>query len=368
MSRIEPYRHWLALKRIPGVGNVVYKRLLEVFQSPEAVFDVGEEALLKVEGITTTVAAAISNFDAFNAVDLELEKIEKGKVSLISLKDPNYPPLLSAIYDPPPLLYTKGSGADQDFYPVAVVGARRATHYGKSAAERLSRDLARWGITVVSGFARGIDAIAHRAALEEGGRTYAVLGSGIDVIYPGEHKALFDKIAEQGIIFSEFPMGAPPDPHHFPQRNRIISGLSLGCVVIEAGVESGSLITARLALEQGRDVFAVPGLIHSETSAGPHRLIQSGAKLVHDVGDILEEIRPHLKTATNSTRSASERDLPLLEEKEEMLYRILSLEPKHIDQVIHETSWRASDVSGLLLSLELKGAARQLAGKFYVRI
>ena len=218
-------------------------------------------------------------------------------------------------------------------------------------------------MTIVSGFARGIDALAHHTALEAGGRTIAVLGSGIDCIYPAEHRNLYDEIAEQGLLLSEFPLGTPPDGHNFPQRNRIISGLSLGCLVIEATLESGSLITARSALEQGREVFAVPGSILSKTSAGTHHLIRSGAKLVERMEDILEEILPQVRRAPRESAFA-----PLLQGEEKKLYDLLGFEPKHIDQLIHESALPIAAVSGLLLALELRGIARQLTGKFYVRI
>ena len=362
---MERYRYWLALKQIEGVGNVLYKRLLDAFKNPEAVFDADERALAGVEGLSEEVAGAIVSFSGFGEIDLEFEKIERAGASLLSIGDADYPPLLAAIYDPPPLLYWKGTWGGQDPYPVAVVGARRTSHYGKTVTERLGRDLAERGITVVSGFARGIDSFAHRAALSAGGRTIAVLGSGLDVVYPRESRPLFDDIVEQGAIFSEFPMGTPPEPRHFPQRNRIISGLSLGCVVVEAALESGSLITARSALEQGREVFAVPGSIFSETSAGTHQLIRTGAKLVEKVDDILEELLPQLQRRL----PPPERNPPAdLDEEEKKLYPVLSLEPKHIDQVIHESALGAPLVSKLLLSLELKGRARQLGGQFYVRI
>ncbi len=360
---MERYRHWLALRRIAGVGNVLYRRLIETFKTPEAVFAAREEALLRVEGISNEAAQGILDFQDFEWVDRECEEIVKADVSLVSIHDPDYPPLLAAIYDPPPLLYLKGS-LEGDRHPIAVVGSRKTTPYGKRVTERICSELAGYGMTVVSGFARGIDGFAHQAALTAGGRTIAVVGCGVDRIYPSEHKALFEQIVEQGAVISEFPMGAFPEPHHFPQRNRIISGLSLGCVVVEAALESGSLITARFALEQGREVFAVPGSIFSETSAGTHRLIKSGAKLVQGVDDILEELLPALK------RKPQMPGPPLtpLEGDEEVLYRLLSLEPKHIDQVILESARPASVVSGLLLALELKGAVRQLAGKFYVRM
>lgn len=370
---MERYRHWIALKRAPGVGNVLYKRLIERFKAPEKVFAADETALLSVEGICKEVAQGIRAFSAFDEIDQEFEKIEKAGASLLCFNDADYPPLLAAIYDPPPLLYWKGGRGEADPYPLAVVGARKTTAYGRAVTERICRDLVQQGVTVVSGFARGVDGYAHRAALAAEGRTVAVLGSGIDVVYPREHRQLFDQIIAQGAIFTEFEMGASPEAHHFPQRNRVISGLSLGCVVMEAAFKSGSLITARMALDQGREVFAVPGSIFSGQSAGCHQLIQSGAKLVAGAADILEELLPQF-TSTSAFRG--ERPLPLgapeeipgLDEDEKKMYGLLSLEPKHIDQVIHEGAFGLSQVSHLLLALELKGRARQLGGQFYVRV
>lgn len=360
---MERYRSWLALRRVTGVGNVLYRRLLDRFKTPDAVLAASEEALLTVGGISPDLANGIRSFAAYDQVDLEIEKLTALGITLLSLQDPDYPPLLAAIYDPPPILYLKGDPRLPNPYPLAVVGSRRASHYGKTVAERLSRELAEQGMTIVSGFARGIDALAHHTALEAGGRTIAVLGSGIDCIYPAEHRNLYDEIAEQGLLLSEFPLGTPPDGHNFPQRNRIISGLSLGCLVIEATLESGSLITARSALEQGREVFAVPGSILSKTSAGTHHLIRSGAKLVERMEDILEEILPQVRRAPRESAFA-----PLLQGEEKKLYDLLGFEPKHIDQLIHESALPIAAVSGLLLALELRGIARQLTGKFYVRI
>lgn len=360
---MERYRSWLALKRVAGVGNVLYRRLLDQFKTPDAVFAAGVEALLTVEGVSADLALGISSFAAFDQVDLELEKVNALGITLLSLHDPDYPPLLAAIYDPPPFLYVKGDPRMPHPYPIAVVGSRQLSHYGKTVAERLSRELAEQGMTIVSGFARGIDTIAHQAALAAGGRTIAVLGCGIDQIYPPEHRSLSEEVVEQGLILSEFPLGTPPDGRNFPQRNRIISGLSLGCLVVEATLESGSLITARCALDQGREVFAVPGSILSETTAGTHQLIRSGAKLVERVEDILEEVLPQVRRVPKASAFA-----PLLEGEEKKLYDLLGFEPKHIDQLIQESALSTPAVSSLLLALELRGIARQLTGKFYVRI
>lgn len=362
---MEAYRNWLALKQVPGVGNVLYKRLIETFKEPGAVFEAGEKRLRGVEGLSEKVSQEIVSFKAFDEIDQELNRMTKVGATLLTLNDPAYPPLLSGIYDPPPFLYVKGVwGESCAPYPIAVVGSRKTTAYGKTMTERLSRGLVEQGCTIVSGFARGIDAIAHRAALAAGGDTIAVLGCGIDQVYPREHKKLYDEMIEKGTIFSEFKIGAPPEAHNFPKRNRIISGLSLGCLVVEANLKSGSLITARLALEQGREVFALPGTVLSETSHGPHQLIASGAKLVEKTEDILEELLPQLKRTSPTEQSPP----PELEGEEAYLYSNLAFEPKHIDDLIQESKSAAPAISGLLLCLELKGLVRQMPGQYYVKV
>jgi DNA processing protein len=357
---MEQYRYWLALKKVPGIGNVLCKRLVETFGGPEAVFRADLEALATVEGISEETARSLLAFSAFSEIDVEFERVSRAGARLLCLHDPEYPKHLTEIYDPPPLLYVKGKLTDAPC--VAIVGSRTTTPYGRAVAEQMARGLAGQGITVVSGFARGIDGVAHRAALAAGGETVAVLGCGVDRIYPPEHRALHEQIVAHGAMLSEFPMGTPPEPHHFPQRNRILSGLSLGCVVVEAPEASGSMITARHAVEQGREVFAVPGPITSPSSAGPHRLIRDGATLVRNVSDIFAEILPHL-----AGRSVTEAPLPPLEPAEEAVFRLLSLAPKQIDQIIQESGQTVSAISGTLLALELKGAVRLLPGQFYVR-
>ena len=358
---MERHRYTLALQQIPGIGPILFKRLVGAFATPEAVFRAGPDALRAVEGISENMAQAIATFNTFSDIDAEMERVEKAGARLIGLGDAEYPPLLAAIDDPPPVLYVKG---DLSSVPaVAVVGSRKMTSYGRTVAERIAGGLAAQGVTVVSGFARGIDGVAHRAALAGAGGTIAVLGCGVDCIYPPEHRKLYDEIVAKGAIVSEFPVGTVPAPHHFPQRNRTISGLSLGCVVVEAPEASGSLITARHALDQGREVFAVPGPITSPTSVGPHRLVQNGAKLVTEIADILVEILPHLVTC----KEIEAAPLPPLSGDEAVIFNCLALEPKHIDQIIHESARAASVVSGLLLTLELKGAVRTIPGQFYAR-
>lgn len=305
-------------------------------------------------------------------IDREMKALERMRVAVVTCLDPSYPARLKTIPDPPPLLYVSGALDQADQHAIAVVGARRPTPAGRLLTEQLSRDLASLGFTIVSGLARGMDAAAHRGALQAGGRTIAVLGCGIDRTYPSEHQALRGQIEANGAVMTELPVGSYPHGYHFPRRNRIISGMSLGVVVTEAAVQSGSLITARLAAEQGREVFAVPGFVREENSRGPNGLIKQGAKLVEHVGDIVEELLPQLTSTfrqrVTACAASSGESPPRLGEQETTLYRALSYEPTHIDDLIARTGLLPAEVSALLLSLELKNVARQLPGPSYLRV
>jgi DNA processing protein len=271
---------------------------------------------------------------------------------------------LKDIYDPPALLYLRGALRREDELAVAIVGSRKTSAYGREVTERIGRDLARHGVTVVSGMARGIDSVAHKGALQGGGRTIAVLGCGVDVIYPSENRNLFHQIIEQGAVLSEFPMGSPPEAGHFPRRNRIISGLSIGVVIVQASGESGSLITAGYALEQGREVFAVPGNIGAEGSRGTNQLIKEGAKLVESSEDILEEVLPQWRREGETAQKGGDAVLTLTE-AEKCLYGLLDETPLHIDALIRESQLDPGSVSSLLLNLELKGLISQWPGKCF---
>jgi DNA processing protein len=289
----------------------------------------------------------------------------------IALADERYPAWLRAIADPPAVLYCDGLIEPRDRQAVAIVGARQATPYGLQATETLARELSGAGFTIVSGLARGIDAAAHRAALDAGGRTIAVLGCGLDVTYPPEHARLREEISGCGAVLTEFPAGTPPKPSHFPQRNRIISGLALGVVVVEAAEDSGSLITARRALEQGREVFAVPGSIEASLSRGPHGLIKQGAKLVETVDDIIEELLPQIDTVgAPKRRSALPKSeyLPNLSPDERLLLDRMSRDPLHLDDLTERSGLTPAGVAGILLGLELKDVVRQLPGQRYYRL
>ena len=284
-----------------------------------------------------------------------------GPAEELTLEDSAYPAVLREIADPPEPLYVRGTLDEQDQAAVAVVGARRASAYGLAVAEWLGRELGRHRVTVVSGMARGIDGAAHRGALMAGGRTIAVLGCGPDVVYPAEHEDLMGQIIESGAVVTEFPPGTPPLPHHFPQRNRIISGLSLGVVVVEGRERSGALITADFALDQGREVFAVPGSIFGETSYLPHRLLQEGATPVTTVDDILTELRLPQRVDQIPAR------VPALDGVEAIVFALLDFDPQHIDALTERSALPVAEVGRALLVLELRGLVRTLAGQRYAR-
>jgi len=358
--------YWLALSLIPGVGSTLMRRLLDRFKSPEAVFKGPMKELLAVEGLGEKVAQEIRRGPLEKAVQKELSLLREVGGRVITFKDEEYPKRLSDIYDPPALLYVRGELKKEDELAVAIVGSRKTTPYGRWFTEKVSQDLARHGVTIVSGMARGIDSLAHWGAISGGGRTIAVLGCGVDVIYPTENRNLFAKIIDHGAILSEFAMGSPAEGGHFPRRNRIISGLSIGVVVVQAGEKSGSLITAGHALEQGREVFAVPGNVGTEGSHGTHRLIKEGAKLVESSEDILEEILPQWRREREVTEKV-ETTKPVLTEEERVLYELLGETPLHIDAMIRESRFDPGRVSSLLLNLELKGLISQWPGKSFTR-
>ncbi len=358
--------YWLALKFVPGIGNTAYRRLLERFGTPENVFRATKKELLRIEAIQKKSIPVIVNFDLAKEVDRELTLIEKDGISIVTLEDSVYPKNLSHIPDAPPLLYVKGTLKESDELAVGVVGSRMATHYGRTVTEKLCQDLAKKGVTIVSGMARGIDSAAHLGALMGHGRTIAVLGSGLDIIYPEENKKLYERIIENGAVISEFPMGTLPYSQNFPIRNRIISGLSLGVVVVEASHRSGSLITAELALEQGREVFAVPGSIGSFKSMGTHRLIKQGAKLVENANDIMEEIHPFHEMGKETEPHPQPKELNL-NTSEKTVYNLLEEYPMHIDELVRKAGYSTGEILSLLLNMELKGVVRQLPGKMFIR-
>ena len=354
----EHYRYWIAFSRVRGIGAARLRVLLERFGDLETAWRADALELARAGLDRRTLASLLETRKKLN-LDKEVERARG--LRLLCWDDAEYPRRLREIPNPPPLLYLKGSLIDSDEWSVAVVGTRRASAYGREATRMLCADLAASGVTVVSGLARGIDAAAHQAALDAGGRTLAVLACGLDQVYPPEHTRMAAEIVRRGALISEFAPGTPPESGNFPARNRIISGLTLGTLVVEAGETSGALITAALAAEQGRQVFAVPGGILARTSRGSNRLLQDGAMLVQSAEDVLE--------ALNLTRihqhSEARATLPS-DPTESLLLARLSADPKHIDELRAECSLPISQVSSTLAMMELKGMVRQVGSMKYV--
>ncbi len=388
---------WLSLKLVPGLGNKSILRLLEVFGSAEGVLAAGLRDLCQTGLARDKPLHALASKQFLRDPETEWAYLKSRNFRLICIGDDDYPANLVEIPDPPAVLFSSGPLLPRDLVSIAVVGSRYASPAGIIFAEKLSSDLALSGLTVVSGLALGIDSAAHRGALKAQGRTLAVLGCGLDVNYPSLNADLRQQIARAGALLTEFLPGVPPSSGNFPSRNRIISGLSLGVVVVEAAERSGSLITARYALEQGREVFAVPGIAQSTRSRGAHRLIKQGAKLVEGIEDVLEEIRPLIRPAqpfrppppASSTGEEGELgrrgpgpgciDLdaprggpcPRVMEKpkspaETILLRILDKVPKHIDEIAREANMPVQRTSAILLELELRGLVCQLPGKYFI--
>jgi len=354
-------KYWVGFNNIPGIGRVRLGQLESYFGSLEPAWNapIGE---MKRAGLDSSALRAIEQWRGKIDPDAEMEKLERHRIQVLTCKDASYPRRLKEIYDYPPVLYVKGTMLPEDEWCLAVVGTRRATVYGKQVTEEIVTDLARSKITIVSGLAKGIDTIAHRAALEAGGRTLAVFASGLDIVYPAENHKLARDIMEHGALLSEYPLGAKPRAENFPRRNRILSGLSLGVLVTEADEDSGAMITARDALEQDREVFAVPGSILSPVSRGTNRVIQAGeAKLVNKYTDILEELN-----LTTVARQIEMREILPETETETLLIRQLGAEPSHIDEVCQRSGLPAATVSSTLAMMELKGLVKQVGTMNYV--
>lgn len=356
----------LRLSAVPGIGPNKIRALVGHFHSVKKIFKAPVKELSNVAGIDQKIADNIKTFDGNQFAKNQLKQLEKTRARLITFWDDDYPKQLKEIYDPPAFLFVKGAFAAEDKYSIGIVGTRVPSNYGKRIAEKLTTALARKGLTVVSGLAYGVDTLAHRHALQNGSRTIAVLGSGVDIIYPNENRALAKEIASNGVVLSEFPLGAGPDRTNFPRRNRIICGLSLGIVVIEAGIKSGALITAAMALDQNREVFAVPGNIDSAKSFGTNALIKQGAKVVTSVEDILDELQPQL--APMVKQDAPIREPHSLSQSEKALLETLTNEPRHVDEIALSIGQSTSQVLSTLLSLELKDLVKQHAGKLFVKL
>lgn len=361
-------RALIALSLVPGVGSGRVRQLVKAIGSAEGVLSARIARLAAVPGIGPRTASAVVHFRDERAVDDQIRRAVRARAKMITADDPRFPYLLREIYDPPAFIWVRGRlpPSEERERAISIVGTRRPTEYGRRTAYTLASELAAMGFTIVSGLAYGIDACAHRGALEAGGRTVAVLGSGLDQIYPAQHTRLARELAGRGAIISEFSMGTMPDAGNFPRRNRVVSGLSLGTLVVEAFEEGGALITARLALEQNREVFAVPGPVTSKASAGSNRLIQRGyAKLVLTVDDILEEISAELPAPSPHPNPGIQ--LAALAPEERALCRALDTQARHIDRVCAEAHLDPSTALAHLLTLEFKGLVRQMAGmQFYL--
>ncbi len=358
----------LILNAIPGLGSIRIRRLLAFFRKAKNIFSSSEKTFACL-GVPENVRKNLRVFDKDAFLQSEYQKLKEEKVKVITIQDEEYPRLLKEIPDPPIVLYVKGKLSPNGC--IAVVGSRRSSLYGMKMAERLSRELSQRGVGIVSGLARGIDTSAHRGALAGGGRTYAVLGSGLSAIYPPENITLAQKISQDGAIISEFPMATPPLASHFPRRNRIISGLSMGVVVVEASRRSGALITARYALEQGREVFALPGQVDHPTAQGTNQLIRDGAKLLTHIDDIFDEITTAFGTYMGDDANLSKGYSSPRDDISYIEYKVLSglqEEPIHIDTLQRNVSAEQGELMVALLRLELGKKIKQLPGKWFCRI
>jgi DNA processing protein len=356
----EYLKYWVAFSNIPGIGRVRLTQLENYFGNLENAWK-ASPGELKHAGLDSVALRAITKWRPGVTPEMEMEKLEHYGIKVVTCGDSDYPSRLKEIYDYPPVLYIRGSLMPEDEWCLAVVGTRRATVYGKQVTEEIVTDLAHSKITIVSGLAKGIDTIAHRSALEAGGRSLAVFACGLDIVYPGENAKLARDIIDHGALISEYPLGTQPRAENFPRRNRILSGLSLGVLIIEAGETSGAMITARMALEQNREVFAIPGSIFSPVSRGTNKLIQEGAKLVCDYTDILEELN-----LTTVARQIEMREIIPESETESIILQQLSAEPVHIDEVCRSSGLSAAAVSGTLAMMELKGLVKQVSTMNYV--
>jgi DNA processing protein len=358
---VDESQYWLGFSLVPLIGTRRFRRLLEAFGSAEAAWHATPEALQRA-GLDGAALASLLKTRQTLDLGAESERVRRAGAYLLTLDDPSYPPLLAVLPDAPTVLYVKGTIESADRTAVAIVGTRRATTYGRDAAQFFARGLAQNGVTIVSGLAHGIDATAHRAAIEARGRTIAVLGCGIDKVYPRDHATLTEQIIRHGAVISEFPIGTAPDARNFPRRNRVISGISMGVLVVEAPEKSGAIITTTCALDQGRDVYAVPGNIFNPASAGTNRLIQDGAKCVLTPEDVLSELDMAVSALT--TRQTVEQavpDNPL----ERQVLEALSNDPLHVDEIGQHTGLPIHVVTSTLTILELKGLARMIGHMQY---
>ncbi len=354
---------YVALSQAPGIGAKRFKILIENFKTAEKVWNAPDKILAEI--LDRAVYEKFKVFRETNDPEKILDAVFAKDIKVLTLLDKNYPERLKQIFDPPPVLYIKGDILPEDNLALAVVGTRRITNYGKEVTEILVRELSNAGLTIVSGLARGVDSLAHKVALENNGRTIAVLGCGVDIVYPPQNTKLAEEIINNGALISEYTPGTEPIPGHFPARNRIISGLSLGTLVTEADEKSGSLITAGLALEQNREVFAVPGPIYSRLSQGPSSLIKQGAKLVSKAEDILEELKMNSQLRIQKSEENKLIEIKGESKDEQMIIDLLENETKHIDELCREARLESSKLTALLTTMELKGQIQSQGGGNY---
>jgi len=352
--------YWIGFNLVKGIGAARLRALMDAFGDVETAWQASEDDL-RAAGLNARIIENLVQLRADLDLELVWERIQSQGIHVLTWQDPDYPRRLLEIDQPPPVLYMLSELLEADEWSIAVVGSRRITAYGRQVTEEIGASLARNGITVVSGLARGVDAVAHQAALQAGGRTLAVLGSGVDRIYPPEHRNLAEQIIQQGAILSDYALGTPPDAANFPPRNRIISGLARATVVVEAGERSGALITAGFAAEQGREVFAVPGNIYAPQSKGPNHLILEGARPLLDVKDLLEILD---MVSIGEFRQA--RTVLPADAVEAQLFSILGREPLHVDEIRSRANMPIEKVSAVLTLMELKGMVRQVGGMHYV--
>jgi DNA processing protein len=360
-------RHILALLEIKDLGSVSIRKIIQTFGSAHKVFYSEPEEIVSLTGIKLDTAKKIKSFSNWQKIDDLTNQCEKKQIKILTINDESYPQLLKELYDPPVVLFCKGILLPQDNFGLAVVGSRQLSDYGKRVTEKFAFELASCGITIVSGLARGIDSVAHISALSAQGRTIAVLGSGILKIYPPENKKLSEQIIQRGAILSEFYPETPPKRENFPKRNRIISGMTIGTLVTEATTNSGALITAKLALEQGREVFAVPGNITSKNSEGTNFLIKNGAKLVQKIEDILEEIQPFIPSLKESYISLESTIKVDLNDEENAIFSLLD-KPLNLEEIVLKTGFGISRILEILLKLEINGLISRFEGKYIRRI
>lgn len=358
----DPRLYWIGFNLVKGIGAVRFQAVLDYFGDPQIAWNAPPSAL-HAAGLSEKIVENLVQIRGTDSLEKAWQRLQEKNIQVLTWEDEAYPRLLKEIDQPPPLLYVYGGLDPADEWAVAIVGTRRVTPYGRQVTAELATTLARNGVTVVSGLARGVDAIAHQAALDAGGRTLAILGCGVDVVYPPEHRRLAEKLVDRGALISDYALGTPPEASNFPPRNRIISGLSLATVVVEAGVSSGALITATFAAEQGRDVFAVPGNINAPQSKGTNRLIQDGAQPLLSPEEVLETLQLTMVAEHRAARVVLPADAI-----EAQLFAVLDQQPRHVDEIRAQANLPIEKVSATLALMELKGMVRQVGGMHYVAV